>query len=85
MLNKPDLSKADINKIKAVSVNLLNELQQYLEDVQDPFSKQATSTAFWGKINDYLYDDNTGLPVDIYAVGDLDQLTENIFQYFNRG
>ncbi len=85
MLNKPDLSKADIKKIKAVSVNLLNELQQYLEDVQDPFSKQATSDAFRGKINDYLYDDNTGLPVDIYAVGDLDQLTENIFQYFNRG
>ena len=71
MLRKPNLTKADIRKIKTVSAEVLGELQAYLESVQDAFAKQSTSDGFRQKIYDFLYDDSTGLPADTYTEDDI--------------
>ncbi len=83
MLRKPDLTKADIKKIKTVSAKLLDELRAYLENVQDAFAKQSTSDGFRQKIYDFLYDDHTGLPADTYTEGDIDLLTNELYQHFS--
>ena len=82
MLRKPDLTKADIRKIKTISAELLNELRAYLESVQDAFAKQSTSDGFRQKIYDFLYDDRTGLPTETYTEQDVDMLTDQVFQHF---
>ena len=82
MLRKPDLTKADIKKIKTVSAELLDELRAYLESVQDAFAKQSTSDGFRQKIYDFLYDDRTGLPANTYTEDDIDLLTDELYQHF---
>jgi type I restriction enzyme R subunit len=82
MLRKPDLTKADIKKIKTVSAELLGELRAYLESVQDAFAKQSTSDGFRQKIYDFLYDDRTGLPANTYTEDDIDLLTDELYQHF---
>ena len=82
MLRKPDLTKADIRKIKTISAELLDELMAYLESVQDAFAKQSTSDGFRQKIYDFLYDDRTGLPTETYTEQDVDMLTDQVFQHF---
>ncbi len=85
MLRKPNLTKADIKKIKTVSAELLGELQVYLESVQDAFAKQSTSDGFRQKIYDFLYDDRTGLPTDTYSEADIGLLTSKVYQHFQLG
>tara|TARA_Y100001958_G_C21232193_1_gene558043 strand:+ start:1 stop:2610 length:2610 start_codon:yes stop_codon:yes gene_type:complete len=82
MLRKPDLTKADIKKIKTMSAELLGELRNYLKSVQDAFAKQSTSDGFRQKIYDFLYDDITGLPVNTYTEEDIYLLTGELYQYF---
>ena len=82
MLRKPELTKTDIEKIKSISVDLLNQLRGYLETVQGTFSKQSTSDGFRQRIYDFLYDDSTGLPTDTYTRDDIGILTDRVFQYF---
>lgn len=84
MLLKPDLSKAEIKKIKSVAVSLLKELEKQMRDVQDIFSKVSTRDRFRQSIYDFLYDDRTGLPVDDYTEEDLQQKTELLFDFFQR-
>ena len=82
MLKKSDLKNEEIKKIKAVSVELLTELEKYLKDVQEIFSKQSTSDGFRQKIYDFLYDDKTGVPITSYDDKELHKLTEQVFFYF---
>ena len=79
------LTKADIKKIKTVSAELLSELRAYLETVQDAFAKQSTSDGFRQKIYDFLYDDRTGLPADLYTEGDIDLVTNKLYRHFSNG
>jgi len=82
LLLKPDLSKAEIKKIKSVAVALLRKLEIQLREVQDIFGKTSTRDRFRQSIYDYLYDDRTGLPVDTYNERDLTAKTDLIFDFF---
>lgn len=84
MLLKPDLSKAEIKKIKSVTVSLLKKLEKQMRDVQDIFSKVSTRDRFRQSIYDFLYDDRTGLPVEQYTEDDLAEKTDRLFQFFER-
>jgi type I restriction enzyme R subunit len=84
LLLKPDLSKSDIRKIKAVAVSLLKELEAQMRDVQDIFGKTSTRDRFRQQIYDYLYDDRTGLPVESYSEDDLAAKTDMIFGFFEQ-
>ena len=82
MLLKPDLSKAEIKKIKLVAVSLLQELEKQMRDVQDIFTKVSTTDRLRQSIYDFLYDDRTGLPADSYSPDDVEEMSANIFGYF---
>jgi len=84
LLLKPELSKADIKKIKSVAVSLLQKLEKQMRDVQDIFGKTSTRDRFRQTIYDYLYDDRTGLPVDTYSESDLSDRTDRLFEFFSR-
>jgi len=81
MLLKPDLSKAEIKKIKSVAVSVLREIEAQIRDVQDVFAKVSTRDRLKQSIYDHLYDDRTGLPVDSYNEDDLVQKTDLLFQF----
>jgi len=81
MLLKPDLSKAEIKKIKSVAVSVLREIEAQMRDVQDVFAKVSTRDRLKQSIYDHLYDDRTGLPVDSYSEDDLVQKTDLLFQF----
>jgi len=82
MLLKPDLSKAEIIKIKSVAVSLLQELEKQMRDVQDIFTKVSTTDRLRQSIYDFLYDDRTGLPADSYSPDDVEEMSANVFGYF---
>ncbi|QJB69870.1 type I restriction endonuclease subunit R [Parasphingorhabdus halotolerans] len=81
MLRKPELSKGDIRKIKAVSVELLQLIQSRMEQVQDVFAKQSTSDGFRQSIYDFLYDDKTGLPAASYTPDDVEIMADSIYGF----
>jgi type I restriction enzyme, R subunit len=81
MLCKPDLTKPDIRKIKAVSVDLLKLIQSRMEEVQDVFAKESTSDGFRQSIYDFLYEENSGLPADSYTPEDVELMTESVFTF----
>lgn len=82
MLLKPDLSKAEIKKIKSVAVSLLQELEKQMHDVQDIFTKVSTTDRLRQSIYDFLYDDRTGLPTEKYSPDDVEEMSANVFSYF---
>ena len=81
MLRKADISKSDIKKIKSVSVELLKLIQGRMEEVQDVFAKQSTSDGFRQSIYDFLYDEGSGLPAGSYTPADVEEMTENVFNF----
>lgn len=81
MLRKSEISKADIKKIKSVSIDLLKLIQGRMQDVQDVFAKQSTSDGFRQSIYDFLYDEGTGLPAGSYTPEDVEEMTESVFTF----
>ncbi|WP_428381404.1 hypothetical protein [Nevskia ramosa] len=49
--------------------------------MRDWKDKQATRDRMRTLIHDFLYSDATGLPVDFYGEGDVDQRSELIYEF----
>lgn len=62
LLAKPDLSKPEIERLKAVAASLLVTLEQRKQEIQGWRAKEATRDAIRQEIYDFLFDENTGLP-----------------------
>lgn len=67
LLKKPDLSKQDIAQIKKVAAELLMALQDEFKRINNWKANQATRDAIQVTISDFLWADETGLPVDSYS------------------
>jgi len=80
LLMKPDLEKADIAKLKKVATGLYEVLKQQLDAMQDFAGKQATRDAVRVAIQDFLYDDRTGLPQS-YDPGEVDMKAQAVFAH----
>lgn len=63
ILRKPDLSKEEIARIKHVAVELLATLRAEIARLENWREKAATRDAIKLTINDFLYSDDTGLPL----------------------
>lgn len=81
LLVKPSLAAAEIKRIKKVAVDLLDKLRAEMARVRDWRDKQATRDQMRMLIHDFLYSDTTGLPVDLYGEGDVDQRSELIYEF----
>ena len=80
LLQKPDLSKADIARIKKVAVGLYQTLTDEIARIQDFASKQATRDEIKVCIKDYLWDEKTGLP-ESFAPEEIDEKTDAVFAH----
>lgn len=80
LLLKPDLSKAEIDRIKKVAVGLHDVLKAEVERVQDFFAKQATRDAMKTRIHNFLYDEASGLP-DSFDEEEIDTKADAVFAH----
>jgi type I restriction enzyme R subunit len=84
LLRKPELSAAEIKRIKAVAVRLLERLKAEKLRVDHWRDKEATRDAVRLAIRDYLWDEATGLPVDAFAEEDVQTRADEVFRHIYR-
>jgi type I restriction enzyme R subunit len=84
LLRKQDLNAAEIKRIKAVAVQLLERLKAEKLQVDHWRDKEATRDAVRVAIRDYLWDEATGLPVDAFAEEDVEMRAEEVFRHIYR-
>jgi type I restriction enzyme R subunit len=80
LLVKPDLDKGDIKRLKAVAVGLYDVLKAQMDAIQNFVAKQATRDSVRVAINDFLYDDQTGLP-ESYLPDEVDAKAQAVFAH----
>ncbi|MBF0435749.1 MAG: type I restriction endonuclease subunit R [Magnetococcales bacterium] len=81
LLAKPDISKKERERVKQVARELLAKVRAEVERIHDWRERQATRDAVRQEIHDFLYADDTGLPVDSYAEEEVEAMTERIFHH----
>jgi len=81
LLKKPDLNSADIRRIKKVAVDLLKTLKQEKLRIDQWRDKETTRDAVRVTIRDFLWSDDTGLPVGIYTEDDVAHRAEDVFRH----
>ncbi len=84
LLKKPDLKSADIKRIKTVAAELLARLKAEKLRVDHWRDKESTRDAVRVTIQDYLWSDDTGLPVEAYTEDDVNERAEEIFRHIYR-
>ncbi len=81
LLKKPDLKGAEINRIKKVAVDLLKTLKEEKLRVDQWRDKETTRDAVRVTIRDFLWNDETGLPVDLYTEDDVARKGDDVFRH----
>lgn len=80
LLLKPNLKKAEIDRIKKVAEDLYKTLDSEVQRIQDFAAKQSTRDEIKVKIKDFLWNDKTGLP-DSFAPEEVEEKTEAVFRH----
>ncbi len=84
LLKKDDLTAADVRRIKAIAVDLLETLKAEKLRVDQWREKEATRDAVKIAIHDFLYSDETGLPVDSYEEAEVEECSDEVFRHVYR-
>jgi type I restriction enzyme R subunit len=84
LLRKPDLSAAEIARIKRIAKELLETVKQRLLAIYDWREKEAGRDAVRSTIHDFLYNEQTGLPPPFYDESDIDKITGEVFRHVLR-
>jgi len=84
LLKKTDLKAGEIRRIKAVAVGLLQTLKAEKLRVDHWREKESTRDAVRIAIRDFLWSDETGLPVDRYTEEDVETRAEEVFRHVYR-
>jgi type I restriction enzyme R subunit len=84
LLKKPDLDAADIKRIKRVAKELLDTLKDKLKDLYHWQDREPTRDDVRVTIKNFLWSDETGLPVDFYTPKEVEQKTEEVFYHVYR-
>ncbi len=84
LLKKPELSRKEIEQIKAVAMQLLQTLKTEKLRIDHWTDKEATRDSVRQTIHDFLYDDSTGLPVDKYTEDDVQARAEDVYRHIFR-
>jgi type I restriction enzyme R subunit len=83
LLKKPDLTSGDIKRIKAVAVDLLKTLKTEKLRINHWRDKESTRDSIRLTIQDYLWNEQTGLP-KTYSEEDVRDKTEAVFMHVFR-
>jgi type I restriction enzyme R subunit len=81
LLKKPNLGAAGIKRIKEVSVELLRRLKAEKLKIDRWRDKESTRDAVKITIRDFLWSDDTGLPVDTYSEDEVTAKSEEVFRH----
>ncbi|MBN1461455.1 MAG: type I restriction endonuclease subunit R, partial [Armatimonadetes bacterium] len=84
LLKKPDLSAADIRRIKDVAGELLKALKAEKLRMDQWRDKEATRDAVRLAIRDFLWNDKTGLPLSSYTEAEVAAKAEEVFRHVYR-
>jgi type I restriction enzyme, R subunit len=84
LLKKPDLGAPVIKRIKKVAVELLETLKTERLKIDHWRDKESTRDAVRIAIRDFLWNEETGLPVDSYTDGEVDTKSEDVFRHVYR-
>ncbi len=84
LLRKPGLDASDIKRIKGVAVELLERLKAEKLHIDHWCDKESTRDAVRITIRDYLWSDDTGLPIDAYTEDDVNEKAEGVFRHVYR-
>ncbi len=84
LLKKNALEAAEVNRIKAIAKDLLAVLKREKLRVDQWREKAATRDAVRQAILDFLWGDETGLPVDSYSEEDVTEKAEEVFRHVYR-
>ena len=84
LLKKNDLTSADIKRIKAIAVDLLVTLKAEKLRVDQWRDKESTRDGVRVAIRDFLWSDDTGLPVDSYTEADVESKTAEVYRHVYR-
>lgn len=79
LLKKDELQPADIKRLKKIAVELLQILKQEKLKLDHWYDKEATRDAVKTTIGDFLYSEETGLPVDSYSEDEVTEKTNLVF------
>ena len=81
LLKKPALAAKDVKKIKEVAEELLETLKREKLRVDHWRDKEATRDAVKQAIHDFLWSEDTGLPVEHYTENDVDACADAIYRH----
>ncbi len=84
LLRKPDLSKAEIKRIKNVSVDLLKTLKTRSLCAYQWTEKQSTSDGVRTDIERFLFNDKSGLSANLYTEEEVRKISEEVFRHVRR-
>jgi type I restriction enzyme R subunit len=84
LLRKPDLSKKEIKRVKEIAVDLLKTLKEEKLRVDHWREKEATRDAVQQAIHDFLYQDETGLPLESYTEMEVTNKSADVFRHIYR-
>ena len=84
LLKKPDINAAEIKRLKAIAVELLARLKAEKLKIDRWRDKESTRDAVKVEIHDFLWSDDTGLPVDSYTENDVEEKAEAVSQHIFR-
>ena len=84
LLTKPDLNAPDVKRIKEVAVALLQTLKAEKLRVDQWRDREATRAAVRVTIRDFLWSDETGLPIDDYSEAEVTARAEDVFRHVFR-
>jgi type I restriction enzyme R subunit len=84
LLKKQELNSSDIKRIKAVAVGLLEKLKAEKLRVDHWRDKESARDAVRIAIKNFLWSDETGLPVDAYDENEVHIKAEEVFVHVFR-
>ena len=84
LLKKPDLSAPAIKRIKKVAVELLRTLKTEKLKIYQWRDRETTRDAVRIAIRDFLWKEDTGLPVDSYTEDEVSVKSEDVFRHVYR-
>lgn len=79
LLKKQELNPDEIKQIKTTSVELLEQVKSKISAIDQWQDKEPTRDAVKTVIYDFLYNDQTGLPIDSYSDREVEAKTEVLF------
>jgi type I restriction enzyme R subunit len=84
LLRKPDLNQTELKKIKSIAADLLKTLKAEKLRIDQWRDKESTRDAVRMTIHDFLYSDETGLPLDTYNEAEVDRRSDDVFRHVFR-